>query len=240
MSRRTYGQFCGLARAMEMVGERWGMLVVRDLLLGPKRFTDLQEGLPRIPTSILAARLNELEEAGVVCRRVLPDLDAAIVYELTEYGRELETIVLRLALWGARTLDKPAAGELFTIDAAILSLHTTFRPEHAEGVRAVFQLQYGSGIVLHAVVDDGTLQVREGACADADLVIRPSGPMKPIMAGEVTAREALDRGMVGVTGDPALLELFQTMFRIPAAPQPVEGISEFYGELPGRALEPAR
>jgi DNA-binding HxlR family transcriptional regulator len=103
MNTRTYGQFCGLARALEMVGERWSLLVVRDLVLGPKRFTELQRGLPKIPVSILSSRLNELERSGVVRRRMLSELDAAVVYELTEYGGELDQIVPQLGLWSTRS-----------------------------------------------------------------------------------------------------------------------------------------
>src|SRR5215207_6969550 len=99
MSNRTFGQYCGLARALELVGERWALLVVRDLVLGPKRFTDLRRGLPRIPTNVLSARLRELEEAGVVRRRVLPRPASSVVYELTEYGRELDEVVLPLGRW---------------------------------------------------------------------------------------------------------------------------------------------
>ncbi|HEX8861639.1 MAG TPA: helix-turn-helix domain-containing protein, partial [Actinomycetes bacterium] len=84
MSRRTYGQYCGLAHAMELVGERWALLVIRDLLPGPKRFTDLRNGLPRIPTNILSARLKELEASGVVQRRLLPRPQGSVVYELTD------------------------------------------------------------------------------------------------------------------------------------------------------------
>src|SRR3954453_3622910 len=103
-SARTYGKFCGLARALEIVGERGWLPVVRDLMLGAKRFNDLQRTLPRIPVSILTSRLNELEEFGVIRRRVLSQLDAGVVYELTEYGSELDQIVLNLGLWGARSL----------------------------------------------------------------------------------------------------------------------------------------
>src|ERR671931_2934804 len=96
--RRAYGQYCGLARAVEVVGERWALLIVRDLLVGPKRFTDLRRGLPRIPTNVLAERLRELEDAGVVRRRVLPRPAGSVVYELTDYGSELEDVVMRLGL----------------------------------------------------------------------------------------------------------------------------------------------
>src|SRR2546429_528345 len=104
MTSRTYGQYCGLARAMEIVGERWSMLIIRDLILGSKRFSDLRGTLPRIPASILSSRLNELEEHGVVFRRVLPDLNASVVYKLTEYGADLDEVLAKLGLWGARSL----------------------------------------------------------------------------------------------------------------------------------------
>src|SRR5688572_3869489 len=104
MGKRAYGQFCGVARAVEMVGERWAMLIVRDLLVSPKRYTDLREGLPRIPTNILSVRLKELEDAGVVRRRVLPRPSGSVVYALTDYGTELEDIVLALGRWGAKSL----------------------------------------------------------------------------------------------------------------------------------------
>ncbi len=117
MTSRTYGQFCGLAHAMELIGERWALLVIRDLLSGPKRFTDLRNGLPRIPTNILSARLKELEGSGVIQRRLLPRPQGSVVYELTDYGRELEDVVLRLGLWGARTLGQPRPDDVVTTDS---------------------------------------------------------------------------------------------------------------------------
>lgn len=224
MSRR-FGQYCGLARALELVGERWGLLVVRDLVLGPKRFTELRAGLPRIPASILSARLNELEEAGVVRRRILPQLDASVVYELTEYGSELEGPLLQLGLWGARSLGAPATDEIFTLDSAILSLYTTFRPELSRTVRVSYELRYGPAMVLHAVIDDGVLVVSEGGCTDADLVVQAFGSLKPLLARELTPDEAVTCGLVRVEGDPRLLDLFVDMFHIPCAPRPVEGLA---------------
>src|SRR5262245_46098758 len=97
-----------------MVGERWALLIVRDLLVGPKRFTDLRRGLPRIPTNVLAARLQELEASGVVQRRVLPRPASGVVYALTDYGSELEGIVLRLGRWGAQSLGERRPGEIVT------------------------------------------------------------------------------------------------------------------------------
>jgi DNA-binding HxlR family transcriptional regulator len=221
---RTYGQFCGLARAMEMIGERWAMLVIRDLVLGPKRLTELQAGLPRIPRSILVARLNELEDAGIVRRIVLSQLDAGVIYELTEYGSGLEDVLLRLGLWGARTLREPAAGEVYTLDAAILSLLATFRPERAPSWFAV-QLRLGPGLELHAVVENGELKVAEGVFADAGLVVTATGSLRPLMAGELSAADAVASGLVLLEGDPALFDVFAGMFRIPAAPQRGSGLA---------------
>jgi DNA-binding HxlR family transcriptional regulator len=224
MTGRTYGQFCGLARALELVGERWSLLVVRDLILGPKRFTDLRDGLPRIPVSILSSRLNELEENGVIRRRVLPKLDAAVVYELTEYGSELEHVLLQLGLWGARSLGEPEAGDVFGLDTAILSLYTTFRPEYAENIRVSFQINYGD-FVVHAVIDDGHLRVTEGELPDADLAIDIYGPVRGMLAGEVTAAQALESGLVHVNGDPGLLDRFVELFHIPPAPVHASGLA---------------
>src|SRR5579862_7272445 len=131
MPRRAYGQFCGFARALEVVGERWAFLIVRNLLVEPKRFTDLEQGLPGVPSNILAARLKNLEEAGIIRRRILPRPERAIVYELTEYGLELESVVYELGRWGAKALDAPRDGEVVTADALVTALRSTFQPEAA-------------------------------------------------------------------------------------------------------------
>ena len=102
MRMRTYGDPCGIARALDLVGERWALLVVRELLLGPKRFTDLREALPRVSADVLSQRLRELERTGVLRRAKLPPPAGSRVYELTEWGRELEPVVLALGRWGSR------------------------------------------------------------------------------------------------------------------------------------------
>lgn len=223
MTGRTYGQFCGLARALELIGERWSVLVIRDLILSPKRFSDLGETLPKIPSSILSARLNELEQAGVVRRRVLPQLDAAVVYELTEYGSELEPILLQLGLWGARSLGDPEADDVFSTDIAILALHATFRPECAGNVRVNYELRFGD-MVIHALVDDGALKVEEGALPDADLVIDTTA-LKYLMSGELTPADGIRDGSVKIEGDARLLDQFVELFHIPSAPIPSEGLA---------------
>src|SRR5882724_9674006 len=99
--KRSYGDPCGIARALDLVGERWALLVVRELVLGPKRFTDLRAGLPNLSPDVLAQRLRELERAGVALRRKLPPPAGSWVYELTDWGRELEPVVLALGRWGS-------------------------------------------------------------------------------------------------------------------------------------------
>jgi DNA-binding HxlR family transcriptional regulator len=217
MSKRAYGQFCGLARALELVGERWALLLVRDLLVGPRRFTDLRRGLPRMPTNVLSTRLRQLEHTGVVRRRLLPRPDSAVVYELTEYGRDLEEAVMALGRWGARSLGQPRVGEVLTADAMIMAMRALFRPAVARSLRAGYELRLGQ-VVVHARIDNGALHTGSGPLPGADLTIE-SGPALPaLMAGELAPGEAVANGSVRVVGDPDLLATFVDVFRIPPAP----------------------
>jgi DNA-binding HxlR family transcriptional regulator/putative sterol carrier protein len=215
VSNRAYGQYCGFARALEVVGERWALLIVRDLLVGPKRFTDLQHGLPGIPSNVLTTRLKELETADVVRRRVLPRPGRGVAYELTEYGAELEEVVV--GLWGAKTMGDPRADETITVDSLIMALRSTFRPEAARGFRAGYEVRAGE-IVFHARIDDGKIDVAEGPLPDPDLVIEAGPAIKMLMAREITPAQALASGHVRITGDQALLERFVEMFRIDPMP----------------------
>jgi DNA-binding HxlR family transcriptional regulator len=213
MSARRYGQFCGVTRALEVVGERWALLIIRDLLVSPKRFTDLRQGLPRIPTNILSTRLKELEEAGVVRRRVLPRPSGAVVYELTEYGQELDEIVMALGRWGAQRLGEPGPDDIVTEDSMIMAMRSTFHPEAAVGRSDRYQLNLGP-IVLHMDVDDGNLRVAAGEAQDRDIVIEAGPAIKALMAGEITPDEALADGSVKITGNPDLLKQFAATFSI--------------------------
>src|SRR5215207_7108949 len=158
--RRVYGQFCGLVRALEIVGERWALLIVRDLLVGPRRFSDLRRGLPRIPTNVLTERLRELEHAGVVRRRLLPPPAAAVVYELTDYGQDLEDVVLTLGRWGARSMTEPRPDEILTADSLVIAMRACFRPDKARGHDLRYQLRLGP-IALWVHVEDGRLEVTQ-------------------------------------------------------------------------------
>ncbi|SFW72275.1 winged helix-turn-helix transcriptional regulator [Amycolatopsis australiensis] len=223
---RAYGQFCGLARALEIIGERWSLLIVRDLVLGPKRYDELQAGLPKIPPSILSARLNDLEATGVLRRRVRAELDAGLVYELTQYGSELDQILLDLGLWGARSLHRPGPEDVFTLDSAILSLYTMFRADVAEGVQITYEIRYDDRMIVHALVEDGTVKVGEGRFAGADLVVKATSgaAMLDLMSGQTPAREAVRTGKLSIEGDVADLELLARLFHVPAAPEPPTGI----------------
>jgi DNA-binding HxlR family transcriptional regulator len=196
-----------------MVGERWSMLIVRDLLLGPKRFTDLLRGLPGIPTNGLTARLKELEEDGVVRRRALSQPDRSVVYELTEYGRELEEAVHALGRWGAKSLGEPREGEVVTLGSMMSAMRGIFQPAAARGTRVAYELRFGD-VVFHLRIHGRKLTVEAGPLPDADLVIEAGPSIKRLFSGEVSARDAIARRIVKVRGDPALLDQFARLFRI--------------------------
>jgi DNA-binding HxlR family transcriptional regulator len=163
---RTYGDRCGIARALDIVGERWALLVVRELLLGPKRFTDLRAGLPQIGPDVLSQRLRDLEASGVVYRTKLPPPAAAQVYGLTERGRALEPVVLELGRWGSQA-PRPEDAPLGA-DAAMLALKTTFRPD--PGLRASYEVRLGEN--RYAVrIDGDRLDITRGSADGADATI---------------------------------------------------------------------
>src|SRR3954463_6037497 len=130
--KRTYGDRCGIARALDIVGERWALLVVRELLLGPKRFTDLRAGLPHLGPDVLAQRLRDLETAGIVRRRTLAPPAASRVYELTDRGQELEPVILALGRWGSAAPFPPGDADIGT-DAFVIALKPLFEPPAGNG-----------------------------------------------------------------------------------------------------------
>ena len=166
---RTYGDGCGVAHALDIVGERWALLVVRDLLLGPKRFTDLRTGLRGASPNVLAQRLRELEEAGIVRRRRLPPPAGSAVYELTDWGRELEPILIALGVWGVRS--PSFAGDApVGMDSVLLALRTFFDPEAAEGLDARYELGLGESR-FRIRISDGSIELARGEAEDPDAVI---------------------------------------------------------------------
>jgi DNA-binding HxlR family transcriptional regulator len=218
VAERTYGQFCGLVRAVDLVGERWALLLIRDLLVGPKRFTDLHRGLPRIPTNVLTARLKALEEADVVRRRTRTAPDRGVVYELTDFGRGLEDIVLGLGRWGSTLLGTPRPGEIVTVDSMTMALRSTFTPGATHDGPVGFELRIGE-VVVHATVDGNSLDAAPGPLpGSADLVIEGGPEIHALMSGDLTPDDALRSGAVLIQGDPDLLDRFVATFRIPRRP----------------------
>ena len=217
MTRRTYGQYCGVGRALEIIGERWSVLLVRDLLIRPKSFHELNQGFPASATEILSARLRELEHGGVV--KQFTDSDGENRYRLTAFGRELDDIVIRLGRWGARLLGDPRPEDVATPDSVRMALRTTFRPEAAAGLKVSYQFNLGD-MVIYAKIDDGEIETGEGPLPGADLVLEPGLALKPMMTGELTAAEAMETRDFKYFGDPTLISTFTTLFRI--LPMPID------------------
>jgi DNA-binding HxlR family transcriptional regulator len=215
-TKRTYGDACGVARALDVVGERWALMVVRELLLGPKRFTDLREGLPGVSTDVLAQRLRELEQAEVVRRRKLPPPVAAQVYELTPKGQALETTILELGRWGGANADDPPEGQGMSLDSHVISLSALFDPALAEGLDARVDLRLGE-YRFRAEVADGAFTVSRGAHAEPDATIAASpGELLALVRGTLELDAALAAGWVTVDGDVGLVRRFLTLFPLPA------------------------
>lgn len=217
MAPRSYGQHSAVAHALELVGERWSLLIVRDLLVGPRRYGELKRSLARIPTNILATRLAELQAAGLVRR--IPRV-RQIVYELTPYGRELEEIVLSLGRWGARTLGDPGESWLASAESIAIDLRAAFRPEVAETLPPTrYQAWMGESSV-RLQVSGSRLDLLDGAAEEPplpDLAFEIGRGLHRLLQGAVSARDALDRDEVRIlAGEPALLERFVRTFRLAA------------------------
>jgi DNA-binding HxlR family transcriptional regulator len=167
---RTQDDGCGIAHASDLLGQRWALIVVRELLLGPKRFTDLRAGIPDISPNVLGQRLRELEESGIVRRRKLAPPAATRVYELTEWGRELEPAVLALGSWASRSPGFPL-GAPMGADSLVLALKTAFQPEKAEELDAGYELRLGD-VPFKIAIRAGRFEAERGEAKDPEAVIR--------------------------------------------------------------------
>jgi len=224
VASRSYGQYCGVTKAVELIGERWALLIVRDLLVGPRRYTDLKQGLPKIPTNILSTRLKELQEGGVV-RRV-PLVNCGLVYELTPYGRELEPIVLALGRWGFQQMGEPEPGDVVTADSLTMALRTAFQPDAAAALPAAdYELHVGD-VTLRLQVDGRDLRITQLAPpappiggrlpeGEPELVFAAGPGIRRVISGELTPADAIDQDVLAVVGgDGSLLERFAATFHI--------------------------
>jgi DNA-binding HxlR family transcriptional regulator len=219
---RRYDDPCGIARALDVIGDRWALLVVRELIFGPKRFLQLRAGLRTVSPNVLSQRLRGLEAAGVVRREVLGPPAGVAVYELTGRGRALEPVLLELGRWGSRE-PITAAGEL-TPDAFMLALKTAFDPAVADAEArqarrpASYAVQIGAD-VFALTVSGGALDIVRGRPGHADVEFTGDmATMRAVAFGREPISKAQQDNKLCITGDRAAAERFTTMFRVPAAP----------------------
>ncbi|MFW0791850.1 winged helix-turn-helix transcriptional regulator [Gordonia sp. CPCC 205333] len=206
MTRRSYDQFCGLSRALDIVGERWTLLIVRELMSGPKRYSDLAETLVGIGTSLLANRLKQLDADGIAKRRYLGPPVASTVYELTEVGQELANSLAPLAIWGVRHQISagPDDHETYHVEWTLLFLARMLRPtELTENYS--YDVRVG-GSAARLTVQDGVASVAAEGSGNPDAVITTDPEtMAAIAGGRVAVADAISAGRVAVAGDPQAL-----------------------------------
>jgi DNA-binding HxlR family transcriptional regulator/putative sterol carrier protein len=202
MAEHRYQQYCGLARALDVAGDRWTLLIVRELKLGPRRFTDLIDGLPGISRNLLTERLRALERDGIVGRQDLPPPAARQVYELTDDGRDLAAAMVPLIGWGARRLGTRKPSESFRARWAALAMATFADREASKGVTETYQYVVGPW-AFHFRVDDGRVQLQDGRAEDPDVVLTADEETwADIASGKITGSSAAAAGALTVTGDP--------------------------------------
>jgi DNA-binding HxlR family transcriptional regulator len=210
--KRTYREYCAIARSLDLLGQRWTLLIVRDLLLGPQRYTDLHAGLPGIATDMLTSRLRTLEAEGLVRRRELPPPAPATVYELTEAGRRLAPLIRALGEVGMTLLDAPAPGEPINAGPVVMSLNLTFRPDALPDLTETYGLEI-DGRLFTVVVDQGTANTERGAPLSPVATFRTDPrTLVALLRGETTTTAAVADDAVEVEGDAAALERFAASF----------------------------
>jgi DNA-binding HxlR family transcriptional regulator len=213
-SRRRYDDACGAAHALDLVGERWALLVMRELMLGPKRFSDLRADLPGISANILTQRLAGLETAGVLTRRKLPPPASAQVYELTAWGYESEPIFQTLGRWAARSSEHDPSLPLSAV-SLFLSFRTMLDPRRARGMRARIGFRIGAEGYL-ARLADGRIAVRRAPSDGADVVlIGTASAIAAAVYGGQPLQALAAAGALAIEGDRALADRFVTLFPLP-------------------------
>jgi DNA-binding HxlR family transcriptional regulator len=204
---RLYEQHCGLAHALDLVGERWTLLIVRDLMAGPRRYTDLADGLVTVPTNVLATRLRDMESGGLVRRRRLPAPAASVfVYELTDEGESLGAAVTELARWGMRTLPATTGGRPFRAHWLVLALRARFDQAAAAGVGESYEFRIEDDDVVCLEVADGDGRARMGPAIDpAVRISADADTLAALTGGAIDGPAAIARG-ARIEGDPAAIE----------------------------------
>jgi DNA-binding HxlR family transcriptional regulator len=202
MRRRRYNQYCPVARALEVVGERWTLLIVRELLPGPRRFTDLADGLPGISSSVLTARLADLEQSGLVAKRTLPRPAASVVYELTDEARGLRPVLAALADWGMNLLGQPRGDDEVHGRWLVLGLAVTAKPARSIP-DATYELRVDNE-TFHIRTHDGRFQTAEGAAANASARITlTADTLAAIASGDLEVPSPRADRLIAIDGDAA-------------------------------------
>jgi len=215
-SKRSYGDACGIARALDVVGERWALMVVRELLLGPKRFTDIRAGLPHVSPDVLAQRLRDLEQAGVVHHRRLPPPFGSQVYDLTDSGRALEPTLIALGRWGGTYAPPPRDDMCMSLDAHLVSLRTLFDRERAGDFDARIELRLGEER-FQVDIAHGTIETIRGAGTTPDAVIEADPrTLLDVLHGHRRLADALAAGSMRISGDKRTARRFTELFPLPA------------------------
>lgn len=212
--KRSYDDGCAAAHALDLVGERWALLVVRELLLGPRRFSDLQAGLPHISPNVLSRRLKDLEAIGVVRRQKLPPPAGVWVYELSEWGYELEPILQQLGRWGARSPWQPAEAPI-SLATLVTAMKTMFHPPAAEGLEATYELRLAAEC-FRVRVAGGQLEIARGRAERPDAVLEGDvATLGGLAFGGQSFAEAVASGRLTVHGDEELARRFLRLFKLP-------------------------
>jgi DNA-binding HxlR family transcriptional regulator/putative sterol carrier protein len=215
-SKRSYGDACGIARALDVVGERWALMVVRELLLGPKRFTDIRSGLPHVSPDVLAQRLRDLEQAGIVQHRRLPPPYASQVYELTTSGSALEPALIALGRWGGLYAPAPSDDMCMSLDAYIVSLRTLFDRGRAGDFAAGIELRFGDER-FRVVIADGEVEADRGELPNADAIIDTDPTtLLEVLHGHRSLADALGADAMRFSGDKRKAKRFTQLFPLPA------------------------
>ncbi|MEO3771301.1 winged helix-turn-helix transcriptional regulator [Micromonospora sp. B9E7] len=215
---RSYGDPCGVARGLDVIGERWALLVVRDLLLGPRRFNDLLGGLPGVSPNVLSQRLRQLTEHGVVHRRDLGPPTRVHLYELTEWGRALEPILLQFGRWGSQSPQSPEGA--LGIDSLLLSIKAAFDPARAAALRGVYEFHVDADTYL-AEVADGAVQIRRGTAPEPDAALTTDiDTLRAVCGHQITMAAALASGALRLTGDEPAQRRLTDLLLAPFTPTP--------------------
>jgi DNA-binding HxlR family transcriptional regulator/putative sterol carrier protein len=212
MPEHRYSQYCALARALDVAGDRWTLLIVRELAPGPRRFTDLIDGLPGVSRKLLTDRLRALERDGIIARKELPPPAARQVYELTDDGRDLATAVAPLIAWGARRLGDREPGESFRPRWPAVAMAGLADREAANGVSETYQFLI-DGSAFHFTVDDGSIEVHDGRAEDPAVTwTTDEETWADIVTGKVRFSPAVATGALTVTGDPQAVKRLRKIF----------------------------